>query len=369
MDNSVNSARCNRLSTIIKVVDYCNFTCGFCRYPNSHKKTAMPFSTFKTIVEKACDYNVSNGCYQQDLIFHGGEPILWGYDNFVAAIELQRELTEKDPRLSFRNGIQTNGSLLNDSWIDFFQKNSFNIGVSIDGPEEINFHKSNLNNKAVLDNIDKLSQKNCKFGILSVITNEHAGYADKYYDFLVEHNVHSVGFCYCVYDEEKNITVNNDVLTDFLKRFFIRFFEGDYQLNVREFDNVFKLCLGLQTGSCTYSNRQRCGNFLSIRTNGDVLFCDPYSLDTPPLGNILNETFFDIKSKPELLKIIVSAKESALKECDSCEIKNICGGGCYRNTLSNGKNAFCKTFKSLYPYIATFVHKNNNTKTEGLNGI
>lgn len=316
----------------------------------------MPFSTFRTTIEKACDYNISNENYQQSIIFHGGEPLLWGYDNFVAAVELQRTLKQKYPRLSFKNSIQTNGSLLNDEWIDFFQKNNFDIGVSIDGPEEINFHKCPMGNSVVLDNIHKLSQKNCKFGVLSVITNDHVGFADKYYDFLIEHNIHSVGFCYCVYDDGEKITVSNDVLTDFLKRFFVLFYKGDYQLNVREFNNVFKLCLGINTGSCTFSNRQKCGNFFSIRTNGDVFFCDPYSLEEPPLGNILNETFLDIKSKPKLLKIITSAKESVLKECCTCEIKSICGGGCYRNILSDGKNVFCDTFKRVYPYIASYVH-------------
>lgn len=349
----------NRITPIIKVVDFCNFTCDFCRYPDSPNKSAMPFSTYKAIVEKACDYNISNGCYCQSIIFHGGEPLLWGYDNFVSAIGLQKVLAEKYPELEFRNSIQTNGSLLDNRWIDFLSENNFDIGISIDGPEEINFHNNPFGNRTVLENIHKLSQKNCKFGILSVITNAHAGCADKYYEFLVEHNIHSVGFCYCVYDENKHVTVDNNVLTDFLKSFFVRYFEGKYQLNVREFDNIIKLCLGHQTGACTFSKRQRCGNFFSIRPNGEVLFCDPYALEVPPLGNILNETFSDIKSKPELSKIIISARESVLQTCDSCEIKNICGGGCYRHTWENGGNAFCDTFKSLYPFIDTYIHSFN----------
>ena len=265
----------NQITPIIKVVDYCNFHCNFCRYSNNPHKSSMTFQTFKTIVEKACDYNISNGCYQLSITFHGGEPLLWGYDNFVNAIVLEKELKIKYPQLDIRNSIQTNGSLLNDRWIDFFSENNFDIGISIDGPEEINFHKGDTGNKTVIENIHKLSQKKCKFGILSVITNDHAGWADKYYEFLVEHDIHSVGFCYCMYDEDRQITVSNNILTDFLKQFFIRFYEGEYQLNVREFNNVFKLCLGLRTGSCSFSKRQRCGNFFSIRPNGDMYFCDP----------------------------------------------------------------------------------------------
>lgn len=351
-----NISNLNRVTPIIKVVDYCNFICNFCRYPNGHNKSSMPFSLYKTIVEKTCDYNCANGYLEQDITFHGGEPLLWGYDNFVSAIDFQKELKDKNPKLIFRNSIQTNGSLLDDRWIDFLSENKFDIGISIDGPEEINFHKSSSGNNTVLNNIHKLSKKKCNFGILSVITNNHAGCADKYYDFLIEHDIHSVGFCYCIYDEKKLITVDNAILTEFLKRFFVRYFEGDYPLQIREFENVFKTCLGVCTNSCSFSKRQRCGNFFSIKPNGDVFFCDPYSLGVSPLGNIISESFWDIKTKPGLLDIITSARNGAQKACNSCEIKEICGGGCYRSTFKNGKSAFCDTFKNLYPFIETYVH-------------
>ena len=351
-----NGSTHNVITPIIKVVDYCNYTCDFCRYPNNPHKTKMPFSTFKTIIEKACDYNISNGCFQQSVIFHGGEPLLWGFNNFEAAIALQKELSKKHAKLVFRNSIQTNGSLLDDRWIAFLSDNGFDIGVSIDGPEEINFHQGALGSASVLASIRKLSQANCKFGVLSVITDKHAGAADKYYKFLIENGIHSVGLCYCVYDEEKGITVNNKILADFLKRLFDCYFEGTYQLNVREFDNVIKLCLGIQTDSCTFAKRQRCGNFFSIRPSGDVFFCDPYTLSDSPLGNILTESFSEIKTKPELIKRILSAKEGAAQECGNCEIKHICGGGCFRNVSPSGKYAFCDTLKSLYPYIEEKVH-------------
>ena len=79
--------------------------------------------------------------------------------------------------------------------------NHFKIGLSIDGPTEVNFHKDKYgDDKRVIENIKKLNDAGCRFGILSVVTDAHKGYADKYYEFLVEHNIHSVGLCYCVYD-------------------------------------------------------------------------------------------------------------------------------------------------------------------------
>mgnify|MGYP003466838510 CR=1 FL=1 len=354
-----NCTKCNGkdyVAVILKVVDYCNFVCDFCRYPNNENHSAMAFSTYKAIVEKVCDYNLAHGCNHIQIIYHGGEPLLWNYQNYVDAIALQKELTAKYPSLRFKNNIQTNGSLLNQQWIDFFKANNFNIGISIDGPDEINFHKNALGNHVVLDNIRKLSQEGCKFGILSVITNEHAGWADRYYDFLVENNIHSVGLCYCVYDEDKHITVNNNILTEFLQKFFIRYFYGNHKLNVREFESVIKKSLGAPSKLCTFAMRHSCGNYFSIRPNGDVQFCDPFTLGKPAVGNILTETFNDIKNKPDVLSMINRARIGVRNTCDQCEIRNICGGGCFRHTIDDGSNVFCETFKAVYPYIEKIIH-------------
>lgn len=360
MCQELNCKSCQRndsVSVILKLVDYCNFDCDFCRYPHNKYPNTMSFDTYKIIVTKACEYNISQGNNRLSIIYHGGEPLLWGIDLFKRAIKFQNELKKKNPKLAFRNSIQTNGSLLNQEYIEFFKMNHFNIGISIDGPDEINFHKNDAGNHIVFENMKKLHEAGCSFGILSVITNEHAGWADRYYDFLMENDIHSLGFCYCIYDEEKQETVKNEVLSEFLKRFFDRYFYGTYKLSVREFDSVVKLCLGAKTNACTYSYRSGCGNYFSIRPDGDVLFCDPYTLGKKALGNILNCSFFDIKQNPELLGIIEDAKNSITKVCNKCEIYAICGGGCYRNLFGGETNAFCTTFKVLYPYIKDTVSR------------
>lgn len=357
MNQVYNCKNHSTVTLILKLVDYCNFVCDFCRYPNNPCPNTMTFDMYKTVVEKACDYNVSQGIPRLSIVYHGGEPLLWGLERFKQAIQFQNELKEKYKGIQFRNSIQTNGSLLTLEWIDFFKKNNFNIGISIDGPEEINFHKDANGSDIVLENIRLLNEAECHFGILSVITNEHAGWADKYYDFLIENNIHSVGFCYCIYDEENKITVKNSILSAFLKRIFDLYFNGEYQLSIREFDSVIKLCLGDKTNMCTFSYRTGCGNYFSIRPDGDVLFCDPYTLGKKALGNIETESFFEIVSKPELLAIKKDARNSVIKECDKCEIREICGGGCYRNLFGGDKNAFCETFKAVYPFIKESVLK------------
>lgn len=359
------------ITPIIKVVDYCNFSCDFCRYTNNPIKSIMSIDTYTSIVEKACEYNISRGFNHLTLIFHGGEPLLWGLKNFRKAIEIQQSLLEKHPKLSIKNNIQTNGSLLSDQWIDFFNENKFNIGVSIDGPDEINFHKNSSGNQIVLDNIKKLSEAGSRFGILSVITDAHKGLAQNYYNFIIKNKIRSVGFCYCVYDLEKHITVKNEILTEFLTQFFKLYFEGTYNLHVREFEYVMRLCMGIKPNACTFSYRSKCGNYFSVCPNGDIYFCDPYSLDSTAIGNIITNTFDDIKVSPVLQEIIQRAQDSINNDCQNCSIKEICGGGCFRHTFEDGRNAFCETFRAVYPYIQNTIkiQWNQTRKTLNLNNI
>lgn len=354
MNTMNDNVKCHDFITlIIKVVDYCNFECDFCRYYQNRdrKSTSMTIETFEKIVLKAVEYNISKDVNGITVIFHGGEPLLWGMDNFVKAMEIEDKLKKEYNNIRFHNDIQTNAALINDGWADFFEKNNFSIGVSIDGPDEINFHKSRIiPSSIVLNNLSILRKHKCKYGILTVITEKHKGKAKKYYEFLKQNDIHSVGFCYC-YDPNEIDIVSNETLTEFLLEFFKEYYYGDYKLHVREYEFVMKLCLGIRTDGCTFSYGKSCGNFYSVHPDGTIYHCDSYSLDEEKLGNLLTDAIEDIKHNKDLINKLDGYKMVMLKECGNCEIRDICGGGCARHILSNHKHAFCETYKEVYPYI------------------
>lgn len=352
------------VTVIVKVVDFCNYECSFCRYflDNERVKSIMSIDVFKQIIIKASKYNLNHGLHHLTVIFHGGEPLLWGLDNFKAAIQFQKEYSEQNESFKFINDIQTNGSLINQEWAKFFQENNFSIGISIDGPDAINFHRnSTLSNEVVLKNIKYLQALKCKFGILSVITDKHRGEADTYYNFLIENDIHSVGLCYC-FDSNEHGIVSNEVLMDFLVELFDKFFYGDYELHVREFEFVMKLCYKIKIEGCTYSFGRSCSNYFTVFPLGEIHFCDSYDLDDEPLGNINLNDFEDIKRSSRLSEILQRANDIRSKTCSYCNIENICGGGCSRHIVSSGSNAFCETFKVLYPHIKYVIEKESEVR-------
>lgn len=86
--------------------------------------------------------------------------------------------------------MQSNGYLLDEEWMDIFKEMEMSVGISLDGPENMNFHygaSGNLESmKRVIDNIHMLQRHGATSGILSVITENHLGHAKEYFDFLYE---------------------------------------------------------------------------------------------------------------------------------------------------------------------------------------
>ena len=103
--------------------------------------------------------------------------------------------------------------------------------------------------------------------------------------------------------------------------------------------------------TCTFRNHENCGVALSIDHKGNVQFCDAYTLGKDIIGNMADSDFFQIKQSPLYKSLVEDARKSIDLVCKNCEIHDLCGGGCYRNTLQNGKNSFCETYKALYPHI------------------
>ena len=64
--------------------------------------------------------------------WQGGEPTLMGVDFYRRVVELQAAYAQPGTRIA--NGLQTNGTLLDDEFAAFLAEYRFLVGVSLDGP-------------------------------------------------------------------------------------------------------------------------------------------------------------------------------------------------------------------------------------------
>lgn len=348
----------SKIAIILKVTDYCNFSCSFCRYAQkvNNNPRNMSFSIAKKALYDGATYNIQHGIKHLHVIFHGGEPLLWGIQKFEDIFKFQDDFLVDHSDFIFYNSIQTNAALIDERWITLFIKYNVNVGISIDGPNDLNYHEVKSGSVDVITKINLIQKSGLDYGILSVITNKHKGRAQEYYNFIEEQNIKSIGLCYC-YDPIEHGSVINEVLSDFLIELFDLYFTGSYRFRIREFDCVIRRILGCATQNCAFNSRQNCGNYFSVFPDGSVHFCDAYEYKNLQLGNINNDDFYGLRGSKNYTTIVDVLHRNFTNYCLHCDLLPLCGGGCFRNDLENGKNYFCDTYKQVYKHIADVVKK------------
>ncbi len=115
----------------------CNLRCRYCYYLKKEelygksKALRMPDDILERYIVQHID--ASPGPIIR-FSWHGGEPTLLGIDYFRKIVELQRRHRAAGRRII--NGIQTNGTLLDEEWCRFLASEGFAVGISLDGPKD-----------------------------------------------------------------------------------------------------------------------------------------------------------------------------------------------------------------------------------------
>ena len=132
----------------------CNLACEYCYYLEKSKFYPDVKNHIMTdqILEKFIKEYMECQTMQEVLFtWHGGETLMRPISFYKKALELQRKYAGGR---QIDNCIQTNGTLLNDEWCQFFKENNFLVGVSIDGPQE--FHDEYRRNRQGLPSFYKV---------------------------------------------------------------------------------------------------------------------------------------------------------------------------------------------------------------------
>lgn len=349
----------NDLTVMIKPASSkCNLACEYCFYLDTarHRHIAdygfMAEETLETVVKKAAD-EAKNSI---TLAFQGGEPLLRGLPFYKRLITLEQQFKRENQ--IFYNVIQTNGTLLNDEWAQFFAENDFLVGLSLDGYEENhNLYRKKVSGEGTFSDCLKakrlLDKYNVQYNVLTVLTPTLLKHPDKLYKFYKQNGfryIQLIPQIISAHGQEDKATAL--AFGSFLIRFFDRWYEdfvkGDI-ISVRHFDNYIRLLAGYAPESCAM--RGECSCIHTIEADGSVYPCDFYVTDVYKLGNIKTHSFADMANNSIADGFI---KESDCRICARCKYFTLCRNGCKRDRLltngSYGKNRYCEGFYAFFDY-------------------
>ena len=200
--------------------------------------------------------------------WHGGEPTILGLDYFRRIVELQRKHVV--PGRSITNGLQTNSVLLDDAWLDFLAAESFNVGLSLDGPADLHdgFRTDAAGrptHRDVVRAFQRLARRRVRCDVLCVLHAENVRVPLRLYGFFRELGVRLLQFLPLVEwraEAPAGVsprTARPEAMGDFLCQVFDEWIGHDLgRMVVQFFDETMRPAAGLPHALCIF--RETCGD-------------------------------------------------------------------------------------------------------------
>src|ERR1700742_3694761 len=122
---------------LVKVASRCNIDCTYCYWFRDaavyEKPKLMGEAVLQQLLRRIEEHVTGYSLPDLPIVLHGGEPLLWGVDNFNRFAEACAAITERTGSV-IPISVTTNGVLIDDRWLDCFEAHGISVAISIDGP-------------------------------------------------------------------------------------------------------------------------------------------------------------------------------------------------------------------------------------------
>jgi len=350
----------------------CNLDCRYCYYLGKERlypgvgSFRMPHGTLE-------EYIVQHiGASPETVIrfsWHGGEPTVLGLDYFREIVALQRKHKPPDKRIV--NGIQTNGTLLDEDWCRFFAKEGFAVGLSLDGPREMHdlyrVTKDGMpTHEETMRGYELLQEHQVSTDILCVVNAHNVRFPLQIYRFFKQIGAQFISFLPMVEPQPdagsdvSPISVPPEAWGEFLCAVFDEWRDRDIgRVKVQIFEEAARTAFGQEHSLCIF--RQTCGDIPVVEHNGDFYSCDHFVDVEHRLGNIKETPLVELLESPAQRAFGRAKLEALPRYCLKCGVRAMCNGECPKNRFletpdgEQGLNYLCEGYKRFFMHCLPFV--------------
>jgi len=369
----------------------CNLDCKYCYFLS--KEMMYPGSRFRMADELLetfiKQYIESQQVPEVTFAWQGGEPTLMGLEFFERVLVYQQKHAR--PGMTIHNTLQTNGTLLNDAWCQFFKKHDFLIGISIDGPQALHdayrVNKGGAGSfKQVMRGWQLLYEHGVAYNILCTVHAANQDHPLAVYRFfrdelktefiqfipIIERTTTQIlplanvgwserdGGERPLYTQSGNLVTNRSVNAEKYGQFLIAIFEEWVrrdvgQVYVQMFDVALGAWIGQPGGLCIFA--PTCGQALALEHNGDLFSCDHFVEPDYLLGNIQSDHMLALVASDKQRQFGQAKMDSLPRYCRECAVRFACHGGCPKNRFMHtpdgepGLNYLCAGYKAFFNHV------------------
>ncbi len=347
------------LIAIILPTYVCPLACKYC-YNEGERQGVMPHETMRKVVAEIHSY----ACAHPELggvkyLWHGGEPMVAGVGFFEEVVALQKQLAWKVP---YTNGMQSNGVLMDDTWLEFLKRESFRVTFSLDGTRELNDltrvdHKGRGSFDRIVEAYRRTRAADMETGVVLTITRHTAPHAESIYRWFA---TEGIPFSLLPLLNAGNTRDNLDELSllpsDYLKAWTMMYdiwLEANPYVYVTNFVHETRAVLAGRPYMCTGLANCADSTF-AVEPDGSVYPCGSLTAN-PELryGSLMENTLQEVMTSNVALGL---RNRTHASDCLECKWFHTCHGGCmsrahkYKGTV-HVKDYFCDALFGIYDHI------------------
>jgi uncharacterized protein len=358
----MNTSRRNPICTLllVKLAMRCNINCTYCywfRDQTVYEKPAVLTPEVEAALLSRLEQHVQTHRLRSfNLVFHGGEPLLFGKKRFDALCTSLRQLEQRSG-CRLRLSMTTNGLLVDAEWAQLFARHDVGITLSIDGPRRIHdSRRLDFLNKGTFDRVVAalpiLQNVGIEPGVIAVCNPGEDPV--ELFDFFVN----ELGLQ--KFDVLMPDGTHDGPAKPSIAKYYQRLFDAWYQhgeVRIRIIDNLVAGLLSLE--SSTHSVGHKPVTTVTMLTDGSLEPLDVLRTAgdgaTQTQVNIFEHDLQAIQQDP-LWREVYEATTTLPAECQSCPYQHACGGGHIASRWSQARRfdnptVYCEDIKAILRHV------------------
>ncbi len=348
---------------IIQPTSFCNLDCDYCYLPDRAVKNQLSLDLIDPIFERI--FTSPFAGEGLTVCWHAGEPLAMPISFYKSAFALieRAALKYNKQNTQFIQSVQTNATLINQAWCDFFKEYQVDVGVSIDGPAFLHdahrkTRKGTGTHASAMRGISFLQKNEIPFYVIAVITRESLDYPEEIFNFFMENDIQDVGFNM---EETEGVNQLSSLDKSDIEQKYRTFMEKMWDLTaskegvfkIREFESVCNMIYHDSRLNHTDMNHPFAivnfdwqGNFSTF--DPELLSIDLKQYGKFAFGNVLKNSLESVCSSEKFSRAYQDMKAGVEMCQTNCQYFGICGGGTGSNkywengTFNSGATKACK---------------------------
>ena len=330
----------------------CPSNCNYC-WSSEEGSPIMTMEIIQEVAEWLQDFRDEPVTFT----FHGGEPLLAGYDFFSRALPL---LAEKLSHLKPAFALQSNLWNLTPKLAELFAEYSIPVGSSLDGPLELNdLQRGTGYYEKTMKGYQTAKDNDLQVSFICTFTSHSINHKEDIFNYFLENGLdlklHPA--LPSLRDENPDKwALSPEEYGDLLIYLLDEYLDHMDEISVKNIDHICKSIFTRRGAVCTFVDCM--DDTYAVGPDGGIYPCYRFvGIEEWVMGNVKDHPSQEELASSKPGKFLQKYKKYVDNNCKKCTYIKFCRGGCPYNALAEtkgkieGVDPHCAAYKTIFKEI------------------